>query len=369
MTEAVQPLRRTFRRFFVDDDRTLGEIVSELTGHEVLAVDIEMGQRMRRKPGGQQEWRHILALVQLAAGDLSVVVDPLRASVAPLAGLFAGPARKVLLGGGQDVSMLARAGIPLEHIVDIGEVARSVFGPREDGMAALANRIFGISIDKTVRRADWMARPLNPTLLSYAHQDAELTLQIYFWLAQHFPVDIAYHERRHYDTPLSPRAPDWLRDAVARGQIDARAVVRERGIDAEADRERLGEDILAALDEAHSPRLINRLLRAAADLKLTPVLARAVSYRDSPSSLVRAAAARAIGSLAEVEEGESLLQAMAADPRPDVQHAVQSALKDLRAPAAPAEEPSAEEEPAPALGGEALSALEQLKAQLEARDD
>jgi HEAT repeat protein len=156
-----------------------------------------------------------------------------------------------------------------------------------------------------------------------------------------------------------------LRDAVAKGQIDARAVVRDRGIDPELERGRLSEDILTALGSARSPRLINRLLRAAADLKLTPVLPRAIAYRDSPSSLVRAAAARAIGSLAEPEEGEPLLQAMATDPRPEVQHAFQAALKDLRTSQAPAEEAQVEEEPAPALGGEALSALERLKAQLE----
>jgi ribonuclease D len=357
--------RRAFRRVFVADDAALSAIVPELQQHDVLAVDIEMGQRMRRKPGGQQEWRHILALIQLAAGDLSVVVDPLRCSVAALAGPFAGAARKVLLGGGQDVAMLARAAIPLEHVVDIGEVARSVFGPREDGMAALANRIFGITIDKTVRRTDWMVRPLNPALLSYAHQDAELTLQIYAWLAEHYPVEIAYHERRYYDTPLAEGSPEWLRDAVARGQIDVLAVVREHGIDLETTRDRLGAEVLAALADAHSPRLINRLLRAAADLKLTTVLPQALTYRASPSSLVRAAAARAVGSLAEPDEGEIILRSMAQDERTEVQHAAQAALKELRKPPPLAQEEPAEED-TPALGVEAISALERLKAQLEA---
>jgi hypothetical protein len=368
MDRQRQAARRVFRRRFIDSDRALEAPVPELSDYDVLAVDIEMGQRMRRKPGGQQEWRHILALIQIAGGDTSLIVDPLRCNVAPLAPTFAGPARKVLLGGGQDVSMLARARIPLEHVVDIGEVARSVFGPREDGMAALANRVFGISIDKTVRRTDWMVRPLNPALLSYAHQDAELTLQIYEWLAERYPVEVAYHERRHYDTPLSPDAPEWLRDSVARGQIDVRAVVRDRGIDPEEERGRLSGDVTLALEGAHSPRLINRLLRVAGELKLTPVLGRALSYRDSPSSLVRAAAARAIGALAGPEEGEPILREMAEDERSEVQHAVQAALKDLRKSesAAEPEPPPDDEEAAPALGSEALSALERLKAQLEA---
>ena len=249
MAESPAVARRAFRRHFIADDRGLETVVPELQGVDVLAVDIEMGQRMRRKPGGQQEWRHILALIQLAAGDLSLVVDPLRCSVAPLAKVFAGPARKVLLGGGQDVTMLANAGSPLEHIVDIGEIARSVLGPREDGMAALANRIFGINIDKTVRRTDWMVRPLNPALLAYAHQDAELTLEIYAWLADRYPIEVGYHERRHFDTPLSPDTPEWLRDAVARGQLDIRAIVRERGIDPEAEREHLSAQVLVALED------------------------------------------------------------------------------------------------------------------------
>ena len=58
-------------------------------------------------------------------------------------------------------------------------------------MAALSRRIFGLSLDKSVRRTDWMHRPLNPALLAYAYRDAELTLLIYRWFQEHYPEAVA----------------------------------------------------------------------------------------------------------------------------------------------------------------------------------
>ena len=195
-----------FRRLLVQDDTELARVVDELEQSEAIGVDLEMGQRAERKAGGYQEWVHILALIQIASPELSVAIDPLRISkLQLLAPLMGGPVRKVFLGGGQDASLLERSGIPARSIVDVGEVALAIFGRREDGMAALAHRVFGISLDKTVRRADWLVRPINPVLLAYAHRDAELTLLLFRWFEREYPEVVKYHERYELDPQLPAR--------------------------------------------------------------------------------------------------------------------------------------------------------------------
>src|SRR5947209_16838964 len=154
MTGEIEYRPERYRRQYVESPESLRRAVSDLTGADAIGVDIEMGQRMIRRPGGVQDWKHILALIQVASDEVSVVVDPLRCSdLSPLAPLLEGEATKVFLGGGQDVALLDAAGIPPVNVADVGEVAYAVFGRREDGMAALSKRILDLSLDKTVRRA------------------------------------------------------------------------------------------------------------------------------------------------------------------------------------------------------------------------
>jgi 3'-5' exonuclease/HEAT repeats len=353
-----------FRRVFVEDQSRLLEVIGELSASDAIGVDLEMVQRVERHPGGLQDWIQVLALIQIASEEVSVVIDPVRCrDLSSLEDLMSGQVRKVFLGGGQDAALLEKTGIPARNVVDVGEVALAVFGRREDGMAALARRIFGLSLDKTVRRADWLARPLNPALLTYAHRDAELTLLIYRWFQQHQPEALTLHTRRELDPLLTGPAPLWLQEAVSKASVDPLAVVMEHDLHPEKDRESLEADVALALDGNRSPRQINRLLRVAGDLELKALLPRVLPLVQSRSSLIRAAAARAVGQLAEPEAGEPILQVLMQDPIEDVRKAAQAALRDLQAPKSkPSEE--AEEE-GPSLNQNALSALQQLMEQLE----
>lgn len=353
-----------FRRVFVDRQDALRQVVRELGESDALGVDLEMVQRVDRRAGGIQEWVHVLALIQIASQSLSVVIDPVRCrDLSPLGPLLGGSVRKIFLGGGQDASLLERTGIPALNVVDVGEIALAVFGRREDGMAALARRIFNVSLDKTVRRADWLARPLNPALLTYAYQDAELTLLIYRWFQQNYPEIVSVHERPVLDPRLGASTPEWLREAAGRSSIDPLAVVMERGLDPERDAVQLTDDVRAALLASTAPRQINRLLRVAGDLGLAGILPEAVRLAGSRSSLVRASAARAVGKLAEPDEGMPLLAALKDDPIEDVRKAAEAAARDLLAPRVAVErEPEAE---GPSLGDGALSMLQKLMADLQ----
>lgn len=354
-----------FRRVFVDDVEKLRIVVDELHEADSVGVDLEMVQRVERRPGGYQEWIQVLALIQIASEEVSAVIDPVRCrDLSALRPFMRGPTRKVFLGGGQDDSLLRQAGIPARNIVDVGEIALALFGRRQDGMAALAGRIFGISLDKTVRRTDWLARPLNPVLLAYAHRDAELTLLIYRWLQDHYPDVVLLHERPELDPQLPSSAPDWLREVAYRSSSDPLAIVMDEGLDLEKDAERMAEDIRSALRESRAPRQTNRLLRVAGDLGLRALLPDVVPYAESQSSMLRAASARAIGQLAELDTGEPILQRLRQDPIEDVKKAADSALRELRAPRVLAQEPVSELETS-SLDDGTRSALEQLLQQME----
>jgi HEAT repeat protein len=109
---------------------------------------------------------------------------------------------------------------------------------------------------------------------------------------------------------------------------------------------------------------MNRLLRVAGELGLRPLLPDILPFADSASSLVRAAAARAIGQLAEPEVGEPVLERLRQDPLEDVKKAAEAGLRDLRTPKVPVAG-AGEEDEAPSLAEGALSALQRLKEQLQ----
>lgn len=365
-TSSYNPDR--FRRYYVESPGELSEVARVLSRAEAVGVDIEMGQRMLRRPGGIQEWKHYLALLQIASDDLSVVVDPLRCDdLTSLAPLLAGPMRKVLLGGGQDVALLAENGLPVRTIADVGEVAYAIFGRREDGMAALSRRIFGLELDKTVRRTDWLVRPLNPQLIIYAHRDAELTLQIYHWFQEHYPDVLRLHERLELEPEIPPSVSPWLRDALTRSSADAGTLVQEHDLDPEKQADRLDADMRHAMGLfGDAPRRINRLIRIAGDLGLRSLLPEVIPMTESPSSLIRASAARAVGKLADREEGRALLEPMKQDQIDDVRKAVDSALRDLKSREKTSHNGAEEsaDDPAPALNAESLAALQNLMQRL-----
>lgn len=367
MTEFERYDPPSFQRIFIQDDASLTAFVDEIATVDAIGVDLEMVQRVQRREGGFQEWGHVLALIQIASSSVSAVIDPLRcADLSPLAPLMRGNVRKVFLGGGQDVALLERENFPTRNIVDVGEVALALYGRREDGMAALARRIFNVSLDKTVRRADWAARPVNPALLTYAHQDAELTLLIYRWFTRNYPDVLAFHERAELDPSLPLSTPDWLREAVQRSSTEPRVVVVGHGLDPDTDAETLAQSVRVGLEHATAPRQINRLLRVAADLRLHSLLPTILPLAASRSPLIRASAARAVGTLAEPDSGTDILDILRQDPIEDVRKAAETASRELNAPKIPAAEEDSEEESS--LNQDALSALQLLRRQLEAPD-
>ncbi|HCG00630.1 MAG TPA: hypothetical protein DEV93_08820 [Chloroflexi bacterium] len=370
MTAPVTYDAQRWRRAHVQDEAALAQVAEEMAGATAIGVDLEMGQRVERRPGGQQEWLHVLALVQIASNDLSVIVDPLRCTdLSALAPLMTGKTRKVFLGGGQDVALLEKAGIPARNIVDVGEIGLAIFGRREDGMAALSRRMFGISLDKTLRRTDWLVRPLNPTLLTYAYRDAELTLTIYQWFREHFPDVVEAHERVLLDPPLPPGTAEWLAAAFTRTSGEAYVAAMERDLDPRTHGDQLGSDLRQTLQQVSAPRMVNKLVRIATDLGVEQAVPDILPLANSPSSLVRASVARAIGRLADPEVGAEPLEKLKEDPIEEVRKVAATALKEMRKRAAEEEESTPDEEETAeegaSLNSEARLALQHLLEQMQ----
>ena len=58
-----------------------------------------------------------------------------------------------------DRDMLEGAGLTLRMVTDLGDLARSAYGKGEASLAALSRRAFGIGMDKSLQRSDWLHRP------------------------------------------------------------------------------------------------------------------------------------------------------------------------------------------------------------------
>jgi ribonuclease D len=112
-----------------------------------------------------------VCLLQLAAGGEAFLVDPLAGlDISPLLSHVA--SRPLLMHGADyDLRLLHRGfGFRAREVFDT-MVAAQLLGEKEIGLAALLQKRVGVTLDKTLQRADWSARPLGPDLLAYAALD------------------------------------------------------------------------------------------------------------------------------------------------------------------------------------------------------
>jgi ribonuclease D len=318
----------SFDRVFADSGQALESAVARLGGLDAIGVDVEMGQKLHRLPGGVTKGEQILALIQIAGGGFSLICDPRTITdLSPLAALFSSETVKVFLGGATDIQLLEGRGLPVHHVVDLAEVAVSVFGHKEEGMRALADRALGIQIDKSIRREDWMRRPIPAAMLSYAYQDAELTIQLYRWFLKHHKTAVKDHARKHFHPALSEEIAEWVRKFLTSRQ-DVHRMLKEMKIDPVAKSAQLARDVKLAESHSLSPGQQRRLLRLIADLKLTALYDDVLPYASSRSVMFRSSAARTLGKLGD-KRALPVLKKLAKDPIGDVQTAAESAINEL----------------------------------------
>jgi hypothetical protein len=315
------------QRRYIDRHADLAALTAALEHAHLLAIDAEFWQPRVRGP---DEPSHRLALLQIAIDNdcrASYVVDAMRLSdLSPLRPALEAPhILKLFHGIGADARVLATRGLVARYTLDLEAVSRSIFGQRESGLRAMLQRACGIRLDKSLQRADWSRRPLTPAMVAYAARDAEMTLVLHSWLAEHYPWAIALHQSAP-DEP-SPAIAEWVLPYLdgARPR-PAYLAVADAGI---ADDIHAQEDALReALSAVQHPSQRTRVIRLITDLELKGLAHDVRPYLTSLASDERAAAARAAGRLRDMG-AQAVLRLLLDDPVQDVRQAAHLALDTL----------------------------------------
>ena len=152
---------------WVDDPAALAALCERAGRSGQVAVDTEADSL--------HSYFHKLCLVQISFDGEHALVDPLvlgREGMRPLAELTAdATVRKLLHGADYDLRVLDRdLGARVGNVRDT-QIAAQLLGEPQTGLAALAGKLLGITLDKKFQRADWGERPLSAELRAYAAGD------------------------------------------------------------------------------------------------------------------------------------------------------------------------------------------------------
>ena len=112
-----------------------------------------------------------VALIQINNGSEIALIDPLAVDPEPLADLLQSSGVAVLHAASQDLEVFQHwAGVLPNEIFDT-QLAAGFTGMSTPSLAALHDRVLRISLPKTSRLTDWLARPLTVDQLDYAASD------------------------------------------------------------------------------------------------------------------------------------------------------------------------------------------------------
>ena len=157
---------------------TLIETTEDLVGYlsaerfrvpaSVCAVDTEADSLHR--------YRESLCLVQFAAGDDCLLMDPLKIGDLSSLGGFLARAVVWMHGADYDMTMLKRQFGSLPTAVFDTQIGARLLGVRRFGLADLVKLFFDVELSKSSQKADWGKRPLTPKMVEYALNDVRYLL-------------------------------------------------------------------------------------------------------------------------------------------------------------------------------------------------
>lgn len=156
----------------VDDDRGMGELMQDLRGQAVIAVDTEADSFF--------SYREKVCLVQITVEDRDYIVDPLaKIDLSPLGEILADQDRiKVFHDGEYDILILKRDfGFEFKNLFDT-RVAAATLGAEAPGLASVLSEHFGVELDKSMQRSNWGERPLSSRQIDYARLDTRYLIPL-----------------------------------------------------------------------------------------------------------------------------------------------------------------------------------------------
>ena len=155
----------------ITDDVALSRFVEESLGVDAYAIDTEFHRERSYYPR--------IALIQINNGQRTVLIDPFEVDPAPLRTLMDSDATAVLHAASQDLEVLQHwaDGVP-NRIFDT-QLAAGFTGLSTPSLASLHDKLLHISLPKTSRLTDWLARPLTDDQLNYAASDVAHLLELF----------------------------------------------------------------------------------------------------------------------------------------------------------------------------------------------
>lgn len=156
---------------FVDRERALQELLTAARQAPTIGVDTESNSLYA--------YYHQVCLIQISLPGADYVIDPLTVDVKPLGTLFADPAcEKIFHAAENDILGLKRDHqFTFANLFDTMLAAR-IMGWAQAGLAGILATKFGVTLDKSLQRANWGHRPLEPDLLAYAKLDTHYLLPL-----------------------------------------------------------------------------------------------------------------------------------------------------------------------------------------------
>jgi ribonuclease D len=152
----------------IQEQAHLDQACEVISAHDQIVIDTEFVRTNTYAPH--------LGLVQIAAGDTIVCVDPLAdMDMGHYWDLLFDPARaNILHSGSQDMEVLwFTCKQVIQNPIDT-QVCSALLGyPAQIGYAGLAKELLDVDISKDQTRTDWTRRPLTDAQLKYAAEDVE----------------------------------------------------------------------------------------------------------------------------------------------------------------------------------------------------
>jgi len=134
----------------------------------ICAIDTEADSLHR--------YRESLCLIQFAAGEDCLLMDPLAIHDLSALGGFLSRAVVWMHGADYDMTMLKRQFGALPAKVYDTQIGARLLGGRRFGLADLVLHYFGVELSKTSQKADWGKRPLTAKMVEYALNDVRYLL-------------------------------------------------------------------------------------------------------------------------------------------------------------------------------------------------
>lgn len=159
---------------FVATPEELDQLVADLAGSELLAIDTEF---LREKT-----YYAKLCLIQINNGDIQAIIDPLALkSLDALVPILTDPAcTKVFHAGSQDIGILYHeTGVMPAPVFDTQTAAALLGHPLQMGYGPLVKAMCDVKLAKADSYTDWSRRPLTKDQVRYALDDVVYLPEMY----------------------------------------------------------------------------------------------------------------------------------------------------------------------------------------------